>query len=106
MSKFLLVYHGGSGMPASEEEQAKAMAAWGGWFAQLGDAVVDGGNPTGASVTVKSGGSSQGGGANPTSGYSLIEASSIDDATEKAKGCPILAAGGSVEVCETIDVGM
>lgn len=106
MSKFLLVYHGGSGMPASEEEQAKAMAAWGGWFAQLGDAVVDGGNPTGASVTVKSGGSSQGGGANPTSGYSLIEASSIDDATEKAKGCPILAGGGSVEVCETIDVGM
>ena len=107
MSKFLLVYQGGSGMPASEEEQAKAMAAWGGWFAQqLGDAVIDGGNPTGASVTVKSGGSSQGGGANPTTGYSLIEASSIDDATEKAKGCPILAAGGSVEVCEMIDVWM
>ena len=105
MSKFLFVYHGG-GMAATEEEQAKAMAAWGAWFGQLGSAVVDGGNPTGASVTVSAGGSSsQGGGANPATGYSLIEASSLEDATEKAKGCPILASGGSVEVCETINVG-
>jgi hypothetical protein len=105
MSKFLLVYHGG-GMPESAEEQAKMMAAWGAWFGQLGSAVLDGGNPTGASVTVSAGGTSDGGGANPASGYSLIEASSLEDATEKAKGCPIVAGGGSVEVCATIDVGV
>ena len=105
MSKFLFVYHGG-GMAESDDAQAKAMAAWGAWFGQLGDAVVDGGNPTGASVTVKAGGSSQGGGANPATGYSLIEASSIEDAAEKAKGCPILSSGGSVEVCETVNVEM
>ena len=104
MSKFLFVYHGG-GMAESEEEQAKTMQAWGEWFGHLGSAVVDGGNPTGASVTVNADGSpSQGGGANPTTGYSLIEASNIEDATEKAKRCPILAGGGSVEVCETINV--
>ena len=104
MSKFLFVYHGG-GMAESEDAQAKAMAAWGAWFGQLGDAVLDGGSPTGASVTVRAGGSGQGGGANPASGYSLIEASSLEDAAEKAKGCPILGSGGSVEVCETINVG-
>ena len=60
MSKFLFVYHGG-GMAESEDARAKAMAAWGAWFGQLGDAVVDGGSPTDASVTVKAGGSSQGG---------------------------------------------
>ena len=106
MSKYLLVYHGG-GMPESEQEQAETMAAWGAWFGSLGDAVVDGGNPVGPSKTVKPDGSVAGdGGANPASGYSLIEASSIEEATEKAKGCPILKIGGTVEVAEAIDVGM
>ena len=103
MSKYLFVYHGG-GMAETPEAQAQAMAAWGVWFGQLGSAVVDGGNPTGASMTVNANATSQGGGANPATGYSLIEASSIEDAAEKAKGCPILASGGSVEVCETIIV--
>ena len=64
MSKFLFVYHG-SGMAESEDARAKAMAAWGAWFGQLGDAVLDGGSPTGASVTVKAGGSGQEGGRQP-----------------------------------------
>ena len=44
------------------------------------------------------------GGANPAIGNSLIEASSLDDALAKAKGCPILAANGSIEVAEAIDM--
>ncbi len=103
MAKFLFVYHGG-GVPATPEAQAKAMEAWGAWFGQLGSAVVDGGNPTGASVTVAASGSSQGGGANPVNGYSLIEAASLEEAAEKAKGCPLLGDGSPVEVCETINV--
>lgn len=47
---------------------------------------------------------SEGGGANPASGYALIEAESIDDAVAKNKGCPILMSGGSIEVAETFDV--
>ena len=75
------------------------------WFGSLGSAVVDGGNPVGTSSTVKSDGSvASNGGANPASGYSLVEASSLDEALAKAKGCPILAAGGSVEVAEAIDM--
>ena len=31
-------------------------------------------------------------------GYSIIKADSLDEATEIAKGCPILHVGGSVEV--------
>ena len=31
-------------------------------------------------------------------------ASDLDDATSKAKGCPILEAGGSVELAEVIDM--
>ncbi|HEY4288505.1 MAG TPA: YciI family protein [Puia sp.] len=33
-------------------------------------------------------------------GYSIVKAASIEEATELTKGCPILAAGGNVEVRE------
>lgn len=33
-------------------------------------------------------------------GYSIVKAESIEDATELAKGCPILKTGGNVEVRE------
>lgn len=104
MAKYLFVYHGG-GKPQSPEEGQKVMAAWGAWFESLGSAVIDGGNPVGQSSTVNADGSvTPNGGANPASGYSLVEASSDADAAEKAKGCPILASGGSVEVAEAFDM--
>jgi hypothetical protein len=104
MPKYVLAYHGG-GMAATEAEQAAAMAAWGAWFGSLGDAIVDGGNPTGASKTVTADGSTvDGGGANPLSGYSLVTATDLDAAVSLAKGCPILSSGGTVEVAETIEM--
>jgi hypothetical protein len=104
MAKYLFVYHGG-GRPDSKEAQEKAMAAWGQWFGSMGKAVINGGNPVGKSWTVKSNGSiAKDGGANPASGYSLIEAKDQDEAAAKAKGCPILASGGSVEVAEALDM--
>jgi len=104
MAKYLMVYHGGS-HPETEEEMAKVMDAWGQWFGSMGSAVIDGGNPVGMSTTVHSDRSVKNdGGANPASGYSLIEASNLDDAVAKAKGCPILDAGGSIELAETIDM--
>ena len=104
MAKYLFIYHGGS-RPETEQEQKAVMDAWGQWFGSMVDTVIDGGNPVGASSTVKSDGSvANDGGPNPASGYSLIEASGIDDALTKAKECPILSAGGSVEVAEAFDM--
>ncbi len=106
MANYLLVYHGGGeGLPETEEGMAELMAAWQGWFGALGDAVVDGGNPVGPSHTLTTAGASEGGGANPATGYSIISASSMDDALEKSKGCPVLAGGGSIEVCQIVPVG-
>jgi len=103
MANYLLVYHGG-GMPEDEAAGQKVMAAWMAWFEKLGAAVVDGGNPVGASVTIASNGStSEGGGANPATGYSVVQADSLAAATELAKGCPILTSGGSIEVGETFN---
>ena len=104
MAKYLLVYHGG-GAPANPAEVQEVMNAWGAWFGALGAAVIDGGNPVGKSYTVKPDGSvAHDGGANPASGYSLIEASDIEDALAKAKGCPLLKAGGSIEVAQAMDM--
>ena len=44
------------------------------------------------------------GGANPASGYGLIEADDTDAAVRFARGCPILEDGGSVEVAECFDM--
>lgn len=102
MTKYVFVYHGG-GMPESEAEGAKLMAAWNDWMGSLGTALTEGGNPIGQSMTVEADGStSAGGGVNPASGYSLLEADSLDAAAAMAKGCPILLSGGTVEVGETV----
>ena len=96
---------GGGGMPETEEEGAKLMEAWGTWLGSFGDKLVDGGNPFGAAVTIQPDGSTvPGGGSNPATGYSLIEADSLEAAIEGARGCPTFASGGSVEVAEALEV--
>ena len=105
MAKYLLVYHGG-GVPETEEARQAEMAAWGQWFGSLGQAIADPGNPVGQSRTISGGNVSQGGGANPATGYSVITADSIDAAVNMAKGCPIIKSGGSIEVAETFEVQM
>ncbi|MFN0147875.1 MAG: YciI family protein [Dehalococcoidia bacterium] len=102
MANYLLVYKGG-GMGDTPEEQQKVMQAWMAWFGGMGPAVVDGGNPCGPSRTIKSGGAVAEGGASALSGYSVIKADSLDEATKLAKGCPVLAGNGSVEVYETFN---
>lgn len=105
MPKYILAYHGGGGMSDDPAEVERLMAEWGAWFGALGDGVVDGGNPVGAARTVAADGTvSDGGGANPLTGYSIIAAADMDAAVAHASGCPVLAAGGSVEVAEAIDM--
>jgi hypothetical protein len=103
MAKYLLLYNGGK-MPESEAEQAAVMAAWEAWFEQLGAAVADPGNPfTPASKSIAPDGSVSDG-AGSGSGYSILEADSLEAATTLAKGCPVLQGGASVGVYETFNV--
>jgi hypothetical protein len=103
MAKYLLVYHGGS-MPEGEAAQSEVMAAWGTWFQNLGAKLVDGGNPVSQTKTIGGDGAvSDGGGSNPATGYSLIDADSLDAAVSLAKGCPVLGGGASIEVAETFN---
>ena len=100
MAKFVYLYTGGQ-MAETPEAQEAAMQEWGAWFGTLGDTVSDMGNAFGASSTLSDGGASAGG-TSRIGGYSIVTAESLDDATSQAKGCPVLATGGSVEVYEAL----
>lgn len=106
MSNFVLIYTGGPGMAMSEAEQAKVMAEWGEWYAKLGAAIVDGGNPFGASKNISDSGVHDGAVSSPpATGYTIITADSLDDAAQKAKDHPHIKRGGQVTVYETFQTG-
>jgi hypothetical protein len=102
MAKFVFIYTGGqmSDTPAAQEQ---AMQDWVAWFTNLGSAVTDMGNPFGSSATASEDGVSEGG-PSRASGYSIVQADSLSDATTLTKGCPILTAGGNVEVHEALSM--
>jgi hypothetical protein len=99
MGKYLFAYKGGQ-MAQTDEERQAAMAAWGAWFGQLGEAIVDPGNPFGPSTAVGGNGSA----GSALTGYTVVKADSLDSAAGLARDCPVLANGGSVEVYETIEI--
>lgn len=104
MTSFVLIYTGG-GMPESEEEGKRVMAEWGAWYGKLGEAIVDGGNPFGASKNISADGVSDGAVSAPAAtGYTVISAESLDDAVEKSKDHPHLKYGGQVSVYETFQM--
>lgn len=103
MADYLFAYHGGS-MPEDPAEVQQVHAAWGAWMESIGSSITNNGAPLGASSTVTANGVTDGGGANPVSGFTLVQADSLADAVELSKGCPILQAGGSIEVAEMISM--
>ena len=103
MANFVLLYSGGGGMAETESERAAIMQAWGAWFGKLGPALVDGGNPFAAGAkTVASDGSVKDGPVGTmATGYSIVKADSLEEASGLAQGCPVLASGGEITVYET-----
>ena len=105
MAKFVLVFTGG-GMPETEEEQAKVLEAWGAWYADLGDAVADPGNPFSPVVqNITSDGTvSDGPIGIMSSGYAILKADSLAAAVGMAKKCPMLAGNGQITLYEVLDM--
>lgn len=100
MPKYLLSYHGGH-LAEDPAGMARVMEAFGAWFQELGSAVVDRGQPIGRTGTVGPDGVGDGGGPNPVTGYTVINADSFEQAVELTRRCPVVLAGRSVEVGET-----
>lgn len=105
MNKYLLLYAGGS-MPDTEEETATIMKEWEKWYTAMGNAVVDPGNPfTPMAKSVASNGKvSDGPAGTMASGYTILQADSLNQAAKMAQSCPVLKGGGEISVFETFNV--
>ena len=102
MGKYLLSFHGGSAGDTPEEQQA-SMGRWVAWFQEIETSLVDPGDAVGQRAWVGQDGSATWqDGENPVTGYTVIEADSLEDAVEIAKGCPIREDGGNLEVGELL----
>lgn len=100
MPRYLLAYHGGH-LEETPQGQQRVMEEFRQWFGQLGQRLVDPGNPVWGSATIQDGEVIQGGGANPISGYTVIDVDDMDTAIELAKQSPVARGGRTVEVVET-----
>ena len=112
MANYLLLYTGtgearGADVAPDPEAMQAVMAAWGAWMGQLGENLIDGGNPFNQNQSTISPDGSVGAVKVPhATGYGVISADSLDAAIEMAKGCPVLTDGGSVSVMETFEIPM
>ena len=101
MKNYVYVYYDSSeqtGMPMEEVTKA-----WMGWFQELGDKIVDAGNPfnRGGMAVEKSGVTTI---ENfPATGYTIVKANSMEEAVEMAKTCPLLVSDSTaVRVYEAL----
>ena len=107
MSEFVFLYRGGERPSGTPEQMQQVMQKWMGWMKELGAKghLKSAGLPLEASGKLVVGKESKKVVDGPfaeakdvVGGFSIIEAKDIVEAAELAKGCPILAIGGDVEV--------
>lgn len=105
MAKFVLIFTGGE-WAENEEDQAKVMEAWGAWFEGLGEALVDPGNAFSPNVrnVVSDGTVSEGAVGDPATGYTILQADSLESAVSLAKGCPLHMGNASISIYEAVDM--
>ncbi|MFK7779575.1 MAG: hypothetical protein QM490_00270 [Candidatus Gracilibacteria bacterium] len=108
--KFLVLYYAPNSMEAMEkmkkmtpEEHKEGMKPWLDWKDECGDAVLDFGGPLGDIKKITSSGVFKSN--NEVSGYSIIQANSIDKANDIMSSNPHLKMGGCyVDVCEIMSM--
>jgi hypothetical protein len=107
MPNFLYLFRGGDMRTMSPQQLQDSMDKWRAWIGELsqkgqfkaGEPVAEGGRIlSGKKVSVTDGpfGETK----DVVGGYLVVTASNLDSATELARGCPLLANNGTVEVRE------
>jgi hypothetical protein len=102
MPRFLITYRTDMGAPPTPEASDQMMSAFTDWAGGVGDKMVDPGSPLGPSKVVTSAGESDGQAAGPVTGYSIIDADSLDDAVSAVRSHPFLSRGGTLQVSQAI----
>ena len=103
MPQYCLTYLGGN-QPSSPEEGKNHMSKYMKWLSSLGQSAVSPANPLKNTSTVNPDGSVTSGGKTSMSGFTIIQADSMEAALSIAKSCPFLEIGGSLEVSELMQM--
>lgn len=103
MTQFVFVYLGGT-QPSSPEEGKKHFSKYMDWLSSLGDSVVTPMIPLKDTNTVSPDGTVREGGSSAMSGFTIIEADSMETALSIAQACPFLEIGGSLEVSQLMQM--
>ena len=103
MSQYVITYLGGD-QPSTPEAGKQHFEKYQQWLASLGEAAISPMNPFKDTHTVKPDGTASAGSSTMMSGYTVIEADSMEKALEIAKACPFLDIGGSLEVSELVQM--
>ena len=90
MAKYVFSYR----VPSGYAPGAGTAAEWQAWFGGLGPALVS----IGHAVTDYASLGEVGGSSSRMIGYSVVSAGDLDSALALAKDCPVLRAGGGIEV--------
>ena len=98
MDNYVLAFRPEPGRTLSADEET----AWGAWFGQLGEAIVDRGHRVGRVRTMTSDGPHDG--ESRLGGYIVVSARDLDAATDLAAGCPGLKSGVAVDIGEIVDM--
>ena len=103
MTQFIITYLGGN-QPATPDEGRAHFAKYMQWINSLGEAAVSAMNPLKDSHHVSPDGSVSKDAGTKMSGFTIIEAESIEAAVVITKACPFLDIGGSLEVSELVQM--
>ena len=103
-TNYLILYTGGKPFD-NDFDQEEVLKAWDDWYNQIGNALVDAGNPfsTHATSITSDGMVAHNSEDCMSTGYSIIQADSLEEAVAMASICPILKDGAKVSVYETFD---
>ena len=96
MSQYMMIYLGGD-KPSTPEEGKQHFAKYQEWLSSLGDAAVSPANPLKGTSTVNPDGSVSDGGKTTISGFTIVEADSMDAALSMAKRCPFSKLAGRLK---------
>lgn len=104
MTKFVLSYFGGD-KPSTPEEGQAHFQKYQQWLSDLGSSVVSPMNPLKDTHVLAPDGAVSSGSAVGMSGYTILQADSMDQALDMARGCPFLSINGTLEVAELVEMG-
>lgn len=103
MAKFMITYLAGD-QPDTAEQGQQHFAKYQAWLKSHASAMISPANPLKNTCLIQADGSVSQQSETGMSGFTLIEADSIEIALEIAQACPFLEINGRLEVSQIIDM--